>query len=186
MNLWDRPRNNRRPNHPSYDTRDAEKQDRGKDQFVRSVSPELDNRHTFNLVGYGCIHRLLLRLRRTSPTELKLYIHVPRVVTTCTPDNVTDPVPNRLNGTGQVWRDRPFSTNLTIESRPPSARTSGPTDGDVGLNVNGISRSLTPLKAECRQQFHTADRLHSERRLQMKEVHVAGVARKRKIVAVRK
>src|SRR5882724_3659226 len=100
MNLRDRPRNNRRPNHPSHDTRDAEKQDRGKDQFVRSVSPELDNRHTFNFVGYGCIHRLLLRLRRTSPTELKLYIPVLRIVTTRTPDDVTDPVSDHLNSAG--------------------------------------------------------------------------------------
>src|SRR5258706_12062445 len=144
MNLWDRPRNNRRPNYPSYDTRDAEKQDRGKDEFVRSVSPEVDNRHTFNLVGYGCIHRLLLRLWRTSPTELQLYIHVPRVVTTCTPDNVTGPVPNRLNGTGQVSRDRPLAAHLTVGARPPTADACRPSYRDVGLNVNGISRSLTP------------------------------------------
>src|SRR5437867_13181154 len=89
--------------------------------------------------------------------------------TTCTPYNVTDPVPYRLNGSGQVSRDRPLATNLTIEPRPPSARTSGPTDRYVGLNVNGIRCRLTPLKAECRQQFDVANRLHSERRLQMKE-----------------
>src|SRR4029434_90380 len=65
----------------------------------------------------------LLRLRRTSPTEQKLYIAVLRIVTTRTSDDVSDPEPDHLNSAGKVWRDRPFSTNLTIESRPPSART---------------------------------------------------------------
>jgi len=42
----------------------------------------------------------LLRLRRTSPIELKLYAHVLRVVTTRTSDDVSDPVPDHLNSAG--------------------------------------------------------------------------------------
>src|SRR5438094_8250725 len=100
MDLRDRPRDDRGSDHPSHDTRDPKKQDGCEDEFVRGVAAQLDNRHTFNFVGYGCIHRLLLRLRRTSPTELKLHAHIPRIMTTCASDNLTDPIPDRLNGAG--------------------------------------------------------------------------------------
>src|SRR5215813_10167181 len=39
----------------------------------------------------------LLRLRRTSPTELKLHAYILRIVTTRMPDDVPDPVPDHLN-----------------------------------------------------------------------------------------
>ena len=59
MDLRDRPRDDRGSDHPSHDTRDPKKQDRGEDEFVRGVSAQLDKRHTFRLlVGYGFIHRL--------------------------------------------------------------------------------------------------------------------------------
>ena len=74
------------------------------------------------LVGYGSIHRLLAACIPQLAAEQKLYTYVPRVVTIRTADTVTDPVPNRLNGAGQLARDRPLAAHLTIctDHRPPA------------------------------------------------------------------
>src|SRR5262245_25628727 len=101
-------------------------------------------------------------------------------------DGASDLVVHGLERARQMGIEPVIKAKLRVSARPRAALSCRACDGNVGLDVDRVSRGLAPLEADRTHDRKVRHRLDRKRGFDVKQVHVAGEACQRKIISVRK
>src|SRR5262249_36695661 len=93
---------------------------------------------------------------------------------------------HRFNREGRRAVYRPVEPKLAVASRIRTRSARGVGHGYIGLGIYGIGRGLTPLNRSRNCDFQRRSRAHRQGWLDVNEIGIPGVTRKRKVIAVGK
>src|SRR6516162_2444309 len=120
-----------------------------------------------------------------SPSEIKLDTDIVAVMPTGAADGAADPKIHGFDGARYMVVECIDGANLSISASPAPRGTCCAGDGNIGYDIDGISRRLAPLEGGGGGERQVARWLDSHRGFDMDQVCIGGQSGQGEVIAVR-
>src|SRR6516162_5598186 len=120
-----------------------------------------------------------------SPSEIKLDTDIVAVMSTGAADGAADPKIHGFDGARQMVVECIDRANLSISASPAPSGPRCAANGNIGYDIDGISRRLAPLWGDGGEEGQGARRLDSHRGLDMDQICIGSQSSQGEIIAVR-
>src|ERR1700751_3898611 len=120
-----------------------------------------------------------------SPSEIELEPDIVAFMPAGAADGAADPKMHGFDGARQMAIECIVSANLFISASPESSGTRCAGNGNIGYDIDGISRRLTPLWGDGGEKRQGARRLDGDRGLDVDQICIGGESSQAEVIAVR-